>query len=356
MATMQTRIQQASAKNAELLRVLAETGHAVPDLLSQQRFVDDLTAELDASRGRIEALERRRTRELRDHEKYRDSVMRRFAHKATGQAGKFAAKAEKEEHEYFAALQDLHREQEMAANLAAQLDEAGRVRAGLKEMADRHAACQAELDRLYDAVFAGPTPEFPDEDAKELANEVALRMYSEARIRAEAQLRAARMLKQAALTLHGAMLAMSEAQGHSTADMFGGGTLSDMMERNALSKAQTLVMEARQQIEMAQREDPQIMALKDININTGDIMRDVFFDNIFTDMAFHDEIKRGRAEVERAGKAVNVSVERATARYSELEQELKDQEGELQSTRFALQKAREEAFERVLASKESASE
>ena len=350
MASLQTRIQQASAKNAELLRIIAETDHAPPDLESQRRFVADLASELDDARARIRKLDQQRERELHDHEKYRDSVMRRFAYKATGQRDKFAAKAEREECEYFAVLQEEQREKEMEQNLDDQLTEARRVEAELQGKVERHRVCQAELDNLYHAIFAGPTPEFPDEDEKERASEASLQRYHDARMRAEAQLRAAKTLKQAGSMLQSATLAMAEAQSHSRMDMFGGGSMSDMMERNALHKADRLVLEARHQVAMAQREDPQIMSLRDVNINTGSLMSDVFFDNIYTDMAFHDEIKRGRAELDRARKAVDQSLGEATTRYRACEQLLREREGELESTRFALQKAREQAFEKVLAS------
>jgi len=114
---LESKILQAAVRNRELLAVLAETDNAIPDLTQQRRLIADLDRQLQQSDRALGALEARRKKELREHEKYRDSVMRRFVHKAVGKRGKFDERAACEEREYFDALQEEHREKELNGNL-----------------------------------------------------------------------------------------------------------------------------------------------------------------------------------------------------------------------------------------------
>ncbi len=77
-------------------------------------------------------------------------------------------------------------------------------------------------------------------------------------------------------------------------------------------------------------------------------MSDVFFDNIFTDMAFHEKIKQSSDEVTRCAQALDIQAAEARERHTRLSRELVDKESVLAIARTALQKAREEVFERTL--------
>lgn len=348
MADVQAQIQQAAAKNTELLRALAETDYAAPALQEQNRFLQDLRSQLRLSDDKLKKLDKRRESELKDHEKYRDSHMRRFMYKATGKKEKFDEKAEKEEREYFEVLQEQHQEKQINDNLKQQVDEAVKVQQQFEAAARHHDALQRELDELYHAIFAGPTPQFPEEDIKEQESNRALQAYHNTRTKAEGETKAVQLLAQAMHLMNGAIRSMDSALGHSRMDMFGGGAMSDMMERNALSQAERMVQEARLMHTNAGHASPGHVAdLPRVNINHGHLFSDVFFDNIFTDMAFHDEIKRGRADVVRCAAALDRQGQRAKERLQGLQQKLVQQEANLETARKALQTAREQAFERV---------
>ncbi|KAK3312189.1 hypothetical protein B0H66DRAFT_486442 [Apodospora peruviana] len=346
----ETKLLQASAKNAELLRILAQTDHASPALAQQNRFVAELQANIDASEKRKVAADNKRKKELKDHEKFRDSVMRRFAYKATGKTAKFEAKAAKEETEYFEALQEEHREEEVNRNLRARLAEAQQVVSELEEEVRRHNKAQRELDTLYESIFKGTTPGFPEEDEKENSLTSATRDYQDCKSRAESEQHAVRLLMEAQYRMRSALGAVDEALSHSRMDMFGGGTFTDMMERNALHRAETETMGARMLVLQAQKFAPPgaIPELPPVEINHGNIMRDVFFDNVFTDMQFHEEIKASRWRVEQAARALDATVARAQERNKDLGDELRQRESGVQAMRAALQKAREEAFRSVI--------
>ncbi|EFQ34269.1 uncharacterized protein GLRG_09413 [Colletotrichum graminicola M1.001] len=178
---LESKILQAAVRNRELLAVLAETDNAIPDLTQQRRLIADLDRQLQQSDRTLGALEARRKKELRDHEKYRDSVMRRFVHKAVGKRDKFDERAAREEREYFDALQEEHRERELNGNLRAQLAAAREAGVPLEAAARRHDEAQCDLDTLYDSIFAGPTTtataSYPDEDRLEREADEARRAY-----------------------------------------------------------------------------------------------------------------------------------------------------------------------------------
>jgi len=74
--------------------------------------------------------------------------------------------------------------------------------------------------------------------------------------------------------------------------------MADMMERNALSNAQLNGSQAEMLVDQAVRTSPNVQRVGRVNITQGSIMSDVFFDNIFTDMSFHNKIKESAAQVQ----------------------------------------------------------
>jgi hypothetical protein len=96
MAQLHTALAEASQRNSELLSVLAETDYATPALKQNVAYITDLSKQLAALKKDLAKLHAITEDERKDHLKYRDSTMRRFAHKLGGQKGKdkFASKQE----------------------------------------------------------------------------------------------------------------------------------------------------------------------------------------------------------------------------------------------------------------------
>lgn len=341
------RIQEASARNTQLLHTLHETESAVPDLDAQKRYVDDLEQQFAEATKKLRELDEKRKRELKEHESYRDSVMKRFAYKIGGKAEKFEARAAKEEREYFDALQEEHQVDTTKKNLDTMLEDAKKVRLDLEARVKRHERAQKDLDNLYESIFHGPSPGFPEEDEKEAAKDAAVRAYQESRSNAEAEAQVVKILMRAQERLAGAMMSMEDALHASRRDIFGGGTFADMMERNALSTADNLVHQARMMVQQAQRVSPHVQDLPRVQVSQGNLLGDVFFDNFFSDMAFHEKIQQSSLEVKRCARALNTDLGAAQQRHTTISRET-DQKGVMvREARLQLQKAREAAFERT---------
>jgi len=347
--SVENKIQAAASQNSRLLAVLSETDYAPPALDQHKRYIADVENEMQELDKHIKSLEAKRAKELKEHEKYRDSTMKRFAYKLGGKTDKFQARASKEEREYFDALQQEHRAKETHKDLTHRLSEASTSLSNLESLTSTHRRAQTDLDALYDSIFEGPTPGFPAEDAHERHAAAALSHHHDLRTRTEAEGQALRILCDAQTKMQGALASMDEAAGYSRLDMFGGGTITDMMERSALGRAETLLAQCRTRVAQAQRMSAGgVRDLPPVDIAKGSLMSDVLFDNIFTDMAFHDRIKQSVGELRRAADVLAREIDAAGRRHGGLERELERVAGELEEARRALQKAREVAFEQVL--------
>ena len=143
------------------------------------------------------------------------------------------------------------------------------------------------------------------------------------------------------------MGAMEQAVQARKGDMFGGGG-ADIMERHALTRAENEVLAARMLVLQAQGMAVGVLGeLPAVEIAQGNLMRDVFFDNLMTDYAFHEKIKVGRESVRRCAVVLDKMEVESAARWKDLEEERKRTEVEMQAARAALQRERQSAFEAV---------
>ncbi|KAK8125185.1 uncharacterized protein PG998_000944 [Apiospora kogelbergensis] len=345
MASTTERIQTSAERNRLLLSILSETDYALPALQQHESYLGDLERQRKDATKWVEGVDKMRKKELKEHKKYRDSVMKRFAYKVSGNKDKFEEKAAKEEREYFDVLQEEHKAKEQVQSLEALYEEAMAYKTELHGIMSRHSSAQHDLDTLYDAIFDGPTPEFPEEDSMERAAKEALQAYHDTKVRVEVELEVIKTLSAVVRHLDEALYHIEDALDHSRMDMFGGGTISDMMERNALHKAELSTQEAQRLMKQAQRQSKrQVTRMLPVHIAHGSILSDVVFDNIFTDMAFHDKIKASRAEVQRCRLDADCQLADARSRYQQLDQAVQEKAQGLETARSELQHTRELIF------------
>lgn len=123
--------------------------------------------------------------------------------------------------------------------------------------------------------------------------------------------------------------------------------MSDMMERSALARAEVSISEVKMLIEQARRFSPELRQLPPVQIAHGNIMSDVMFDNVFTDMQFHEKIKNSQLQVERASQDLNQQVTNAEQRYNDTRKQLDQRIKDLGNARVALQQVRQDVFSRT---------
>lgn len=347
MASVQQQIQEASSRNATLLKTLSETDYASPALTQQNGYIGDLESSLKKTNSDIEQLTKQREKELEEHEKYRDSHFKRFAYRMGRKTEEFDEQASKEEREYFDALEQEHRAKEHAKALESQLEEARRNRDDLKKPAADNAEAQKELDTLYHSIFEGKKPGFPGEDAAEQNFHEVREAYATAQANSSAEHEAVKILMKAQHLLGEARHNMSSARDASRVDMLGGGILTDMVERDKLSSAQDKMGAVSELVAQAQRQSQAVHPLRQTQIAEGHLMGDVLFDNIFSDMKFHDQIKESQSDVERTAQDLEAQIVQAKERAGQLDRQLEQVSKKLGEARGQLQTARSRAFEKV---------
>ncbi|KAI2480417.1 hypothetical protein Ptr902_08598 [Pyrenophora tritici-repentis] len=348
MSSIQAKIQQAAHQNEQLLRGLEETDSAPSQLKQQNAYMADLESQIANINERVKDLKKKTASELKDHQKYRDSHFRRFAHKASGKKERFAEKAAKEEKEYFDAIQAQKSAEDELAYAKQLFDEAEARKKEMAAEAQRHSSLQAELDALYNSIFAGRTPEFPDEDRKEDACTAAHSHVQTVTQRLERERHILFLLGQTAVKLSAARDSLENAYGMSQYDMFGAGGMASMQKRNFLERAESSIQQVRMLQTQIKQVAPEIPGLGQMNIAMGSIWSDVVFDNIFTDMQMHDEIKRSIGQVDGAGNRLGDIIRQREQQEKTLQREVAEAQSKLQSARQVLQWARESAFRSIL--------
>ncbi|WWC90525.1 uncharacterized protein L201_005461 [Kwoniella dendrophila CBS 6074] len=349
--SIEEHIQSASTRNAELLQILSDTDHALPDSNQQRTYITELETQLGQVETKLNELNKRRERDLKDHLKYKDSTFKRFAYKATGQKEKFSLKASKEEKDYFDGLRETQLNEDTKKQLIDQLTQAKSVENDLKNTVDKHQKAQEELNNLYNSIFKGSTPNYPEEDEFENKTNQLLNEYQNLRQILDCENRVKGLIEQASRSMRMSLNHLSSAESYSTWDMWGGGTMSDMMERNELSSADRQWSQVQMLILQAKHLSPNyVRDLPQVKVAMGNIMSDVFFDNIFTDMAFHEKIKQSKFEMNQAADLVERNLQENQIRLNQLNQDLNSKSKALEQSRLDLQNKRSEIFRRIGAS------
>lgn len=340
-------IQAASARNVSLLKTLQETDHSPSALSQQNSYIADLKSQLHNTQAQLAKAKVVTQSELKEHEKYRDSTFRRFAHKASGKKEKFAEKAQKEEREYFDAVQAQKSAEDRMGYIQGLLKEAEAAKAELEPVANRHAEAQKELDSLYQSIFSGKTPEFPAEDAVEERCKAAEGHFGQVNRALDSEKQATATLIEARKMMGRALQEMGSARGMSQWDIFGGGTMASMMKRNALENAQAAVGRVGMLVDQAKRTSPHVGDIGPLNVASGSIWGDVVFDNIFSDMEMHGKIQQSEMELQRADQKLKYQIQQAQERQEAIGRDLKEARQALDAARGELQKTRQEIFQNV---------
>ncbi|KAF5375425.1 hypothetical protein D9615_007935 [Tricholomella constricta] len=333
--------------HSQIIATIAELDYIPSALSNQASYVKDLEVQLQKSEAQLKKLSETTMKERKEHAALRDSTARRLAHKLTGRREKFEAKESKEEREYVEALEKELSEKDSQNVIRHILGEAKQVQAELSDKAQRYEALKQELSVLYLQIFDGPTQDFPEDDRLEYQLQSSQTLHDQVQSTLNIECQAAEILARADRTITACKAKVQEALGYSQWDMWGGGGMSDVMERNALSMAQSLAKQTEMLCRQAQSISPFVNPVGRLEIAQGSLMSDVFFDNIFTDMAFHRKITASAADLERAHSRLKAERDAAQKRANNAGTQLIEVSQTLEADRIALDSFRRETFQRV---------
>lgn len=119
------------------------------------------------------------------------------------------------------------------------------------------------------------------------------------------------------------------------------------MERNALCQANDDILQARKLVALARTGSPHVRDLPPVAIAHGNLLGDVCFDNIFSDMQFHGKIKQSAFEVQTCAEVLDIDLQAATHRHMEISCDTNLKSAVLREARARLQTAREAVFDKL---------
>ncbi|KAF2872822.1 hypothetical protein BDV95DRAFT_627699 [Massariosphaeria phaeospora] len=349
MTSIQAKIQEAASRNTTILASLHETESAPSQLAQQISYIEDLNQQLRTTEATVAKLKKDTESELKDHKKYSQSTLRRLAHKASGQTSRFAEKAAKEEREYFDAIQAQKSAEDQLAYMRHLKADAEVAKNQYQAQTFRHKALQRELDGLYESIFTGPTPGFPDEDEKEAACTTASQHCDSLHQALQKERHTLFLLRKIRSKIADAQQALHKAHSSSVRDMCGGQHSSTMSKFGHLGDAESSIEDVRWlQSQILRDVAPEVdNYIGRMNIARGGLLKDLIYDNIFTDMEMHEKIKKSEAEIDSAALKCDGLVAGAEGREKMRLAEVEDGGKRLQEARRELQRAREQAFVRL---------
>lgn len=341
-------IRDSAHHHSQILAHIAELDYVPSALSHQTSYVKGLEARVHQTETRLKKLSQVTAKERKEHESLRDSIARRLAHKLTGRKETFEAKESKEEREYVEALQKEFMERDSLNVLCQMLSEAKQVEVELSEKAVHYESLKKELSNLYLRIFDGPTEEFPEDDMLESQLRSSQALYDEVQRTLNAECQAAEILARADRSLSACVDRVNEALKYSQIDMWGRSHgMADMLERSALGSAQTLASQAEMLCRQAQNASPFVRPIGRVAIAQGSLMSDVFFDNIFTDMAFHQKIAASAADLDHAYSRLKTERIAVQQRADNAGAQLLETSQTLEQARIALDSFRRKTFERI---------
>ncbi|EAW15360.1 uncharacterized protein ACLA_060280 [Aspergillus clavatus NRRL 1] len=339
------RVAAVSERHNQILEKIKAVEHAPSTLKSHEAYLSDLKSQIVQTNKRLEKLASVTQIEREQHEKYRDSTVRRLMYSAVGKRADFETKAENEMRDYYDALQKETEIKAQKETLESQIQEAIRVQKELQSASTECSQLHKELKSMYERLFEGPTAEFPEEDAQEEATKAAQAHYDELNRSLNNTRQAMQCLAEAQLMIKRALLEVSEALRYCDQDLWGlGSTLADTGQRSSLSKAQAAVSQTRMLVSQARRLDPYIQSLPAMNIAQGNMITGILFDNFFQNINFMAMIQQSFEEVKRAESALGAELRHAKRREADMRDEVRSAASDLASAQKDLQRIREEAF------------
>lgn len=254
MSSFQERMQVAAAENTKLCQTISDTAYSISAFQQIQNHVESLKQQITEREKYLADIDRRVAKEYKDHESYRDSYVKRLAYKIGGKKEKFNERASKEEKEWLDAVATQLNAKKVLEGLVEKLAAVRQSRDDLLTVVQVHTKTKADLDALYHSVFDGPTPEMPEEDAKENEVHQAEASFNAIQLRLSTEQQVRNILGDAEAFLRRAVVDIQEAQDAATADLWNvGGSFAEMAENNALGRCQQHVSQAEMLVSNAQR-------------------------------------------------------------------------------------------------------
>ena len=281
------------------------------EILYHQKSLQDQIKEMEAIVAK----------EYRDVEALQKSSWTSFI---AGVKGEKEAKLEKEQQEYLVAQQKKEALEDNLARINKELNQSHIEVTTVEQLVERRETLQKELVDLVNRAMEGvPHPEEDKiENQLRMAQERTQPLQQELSVIENAYAAVGR----ARNNYSRADQILGEAMGYANYDtFFGGGIFADSIKHSRFREARNNVASANMHLESAYRIYPNLPRIQGLYIeqDRGEFM-DVFFDNIFSDMAMRNRIRRSRDQV-------NMKLSQVISLYNQVNYLVQTKSKELQS-------------------------
>lgn len=237
------KILASAEKRQGLLKTMQETEYASKALNLKSQQVADAKYKISEEGKILVNLHAYTEQERHKVDSYHNSVARKGLHSLGGakSKAKFAARGAEEERAFTAAQQREKDERVHQSQLNRNLEDIEAEKRAVESDQTRHTQAQKQLSDLYESIFRGPTPEVEGEDELEDAVNQGKEENQRLQIQANNETHAMEALSAGAQALQGAMQQLQSSNTMATVDIFAGGDLVDLMERQRLAQAQGML-------------------------------------------------------------------------------------------------------------------
>jgi len=296
MTTLET-IRHAGPHYLWLQQTLSESEWALAALPQATKTLQAAETAVKSTREKILTFDKRSKDQLGRLQNLKHHSVKRAWYKTTGQ---LEERLDAEEKEWL-------RQYELVQGAKAKAEEQDKEVADAKKIYEQcvqakaaHEKAQKDLNELLERLFTGPTPSFPSEDEYEQSLAEARQRLDNINILVKRQTFVTNSLQRALQCLLGALEALQSALQMNTFDMFSRNGYADWMVHSALAQARDLAARAQYLVAEVRRIEPGVPHLGDIRIEQDNLVFNVIFDNIFTDLRVRQLIQESFAKVQRA--------------------------------------------------------
>ncbi|TFK71190.1 hypothetical protein BDN72DRAFT_837928 [Pluteus cervinus] len=331
-------------RHADLLEAISDLEYVPATLKRQDSYVKELEEQVTEALGKVEVLTEKTKKERAEHLRIRDATASKWAHTLTGRGKKYEEKATKEEREYHHALEKEMEAKDTLGTYQQLLEDAKRAHEKLIEKAERLKALKEELESLYERIFDGPSPDFPEEDEMERELRAAQNFHDQIQAQISVDSQAAEILKKADQTLGQCVSNIEQAVNQTR---WGG---NDTRTQTALSEGVSLTSKVQTLIGQAQHVSPLVQSIEVTRIPYG-----LARDSMYWDDSPEDTLSQGRLRGlvrDLSGSKMRLKAEHdaAFARAQSLDSELERATKRLQTARSVIHEYRRVLFESLSAS------
>ncbi len=156
------RFRAVAGRRQKILDVINATQHAKVALYQTRQDLLTIGDEQGGASEMVQKMKETAEREKREWTKLKGSKLKKLFHRA-----EYAAELKKEEDDYYEAYEWQLRAEAAANELEKQCTSLREKKYILLKQVEEHRQAHVQLMRLYEEVFDGPTPSYPEEDEME---------------------------------------------------------------------------------------------------------------------------------------------------------------------------------------------